>query len=114
MVEYDEHFFTIAGGYYEKHLASTEVFDHTNGSDWSEVAALPTPSRGKQVFSFKVMQRRAIFNVQSNSGKKSVTAKRLATSVWSRFPGYRGATLSNTFHVAGGTNTSTNFDSILS
>ena len=36
------------------------------------------------------MQRRAIFNVQSNSGKKSVTAKRLATSVWSRFPGSRG------------------------
>ena len=76
---------------------------HCNGSDWSEVAALPTPRRGKQVFSFKVMQRRAIFNVQSNSGKKLVTAKRLATSVWSRFPGSRGATLSNTFHVEGGT-----------
>ena len=29
-------------------------------------------------------------------------------------PGLGGATLSNTFHVAGGTNTSTNFDSILS
>ena len=71
------------------HLASTEVTDHSNGEHWREVASLPSPRRG-----ILMMKPICYFHCFMLSG-------------------LRGATLSNLFHVTGGTNTSEYFDSIL-
>lgn len=78
----------VTGEYNERHLASTELIDHSNGAQWREVTPLPSPRRGTFFICLHYFQ-------------------------FVKSSGLRGATLSNMFHVTGGSNTSEDFDSIL-